>query len=208
LPIRCFDHLFTVRAPAAVIESVHPTSQYAYVQHMHGVRHGEPVPTRPANRSAPSCSRGDGRGRPWERWTPSSSRRTGALRGHGGAHRAAVPVGSASPAALRSRYSLRLRGAALSAGGVQDRWTASTHAEFHAHRPAAQLRRTDHQAKTLAEPRQPGAHREPGALVDAWKRCGCCAGDPPSSSAWAGETNRRRAALRTSLYVCDLRERC
>ena len=31
-------------APAAVIESVHPTSQYAYVQHMHGVRHGDPVP--------------------------------------------------------------------------------------------------------------------------------------------------------------------
>ncbi len=44
LPLRCFDHLFTVPAPAAVIESVHPTSQYAYVQHMHGVRHGEPVP--------------------------------------------------------------------------------------------------------------------------------------------------------------------
>jgi hypothetical protein len=44
LPLRCFDHLFTVGAPAAVIESVHPTSQYAYVQHMHGVRHGEPVP--------------------------------------------------------------------------------------------------------------------------------------------------------------------
>lgn len=44
LPLRCFDHLFTVPAPAAVIESVHPTSQYAYVQHMHGVRHGKPVP--------------------------------------------------------------------------------------------------------------------------------------------------------------------
>lgn len=44
LPLRCFDHLFTLKAPAAVIESVHPTSQYAYVQHMHGVRHGEPVP--------------------------------------------------------------------------------------------------------------------------------------------------------------------
>lgn len=44
LPLRCFDHLFTVPAPAAVIESVHPTSQYAYVQHMHGVRHGAPVP--------------------------------------------------------------------------------------------------------------------------------------------------------------------
>lgn len=44
LPLRCFDHLFTLPAPAAVIESVHPTSQYAYVQHMSGVRHGEPVP--------------------------------------------------------------------------------------------------------------------------------------------------------------------
>lgn len=44
LPLRCFDHLFTLRSPAAVIESVHPTSQYAYVRHMHGVRHGEPVP--------------------------------------------------------------------------------------------------------------------------------------------------------------------
>ena len=44
LPIRCFDHLFTLPAPAAVIESVDPTSQYAYIQHMHGVRHGEPVP--------------------------------------------------------------------------------------------------------------------------------------------------------------------
>lgn len=44
LPLRCFDHLFTVPAPAAVIESVHPTSQYAYVRHMHGVRHGDPVP--------------------------------------------------------------------------------------------------------------------------------------------------------------------
>ncbi len=44
LPLRCFDHLFTLPAPAAVIESVHPTSQYAYVSHMHGVRHGRPVP--------------------------------------------------------------------------------------------------------------------------------------------------------------------
>jgi len=44
LPIRCFDHLFTLPAPAAVIESVDPTSQYAYIHHMHGVRHGEPVP--------------------------------------------------------------------------------------------------------------------------------------------------------------------
>jgi lipopolysaccharide biosynthesis glycosyltransferase len=44
LPLRCFDHLFTLAAPAAVIESVHPASQYAYVRHMHGVRHGEPVP--------------------------------------------------------------------------------------------------------------------------------------------------------------------
>jgi len=44
LPLRCFDHLFTLPAPAAVIESVDPTSQYEYVQHMHGVRHGQPVP--------------------------------------------------------------------------------------------------------------------------------------------------------------------
>jgi len=44
LPIRCFDHLFTLPAPAAVIESVDPTSQFAYVHHMHGVRHGELVP--------------------------------------------------------------------------------------------------------------------------------------------------------------------
>ena len=44
LPLRCFDHLFTLPAPAAVIESVDPTSQYAYLHHMHGVRHGEPVP--------------------------------------------------------------------------------------------------------------------------------------------------------------------
>ncbi|HXJ37393.1 MAG TPA: hypothetical protein VMS22_25475 [Candidatus Eisenbacteria bacterium] len=44
LPLRCFDHLFTVAAPAAVIESVDATSQYAYVRHMHGIRHGEPVP--------------------------------------------------------------------------------------------------------------------------------------------------------------------
>ena len=44
LPLRCFDHLFTLPAPAAVIESVDPTSQYGYVHHMHGVRHGEPVP--------------------------------------------------------------------------------------------------------------------------------------------------------------------
>jgi alpha-N-acetylglucosamine transferase len=44
LPIRCFDHLFTLKAPAAVIESVDATSQYAYVRHMHGVRHDEPVP--------------------------------------------------------------------------------------------------------------------------------------------------------------------
>ena len=44
LPIRCFDHLFTLPAPAAVIESVDATSQYAYVRHMHGVRHGKPVP--------------------------------------------------------------------------------------------------------------------------------------------------------------------
>src|SRR5258705_13953533 len=31
-------------APAAMIESVDPTSQCAYVRHMHGVRHGRPVP--------------------------------------------------------------------------------------------------------------------------------------------------------------------
>lgn len=46
LPLRCFDHLFTLPAPAAVIESVHPLSQYAYVPHMEGVRHGVPVPPR------------------------------------------------------------------------------------------------------------------------------------------------------------------
>ena len=46
LPIRCFDHLFTLPAPAAVIESVDPTSQYRYVHHMHGVRHGELVPPK------------------------------------------------------------------------------------------------------------------------------------------------------------------
>ncbi len=44
LPLRCFDHLFTLPAPAAVIESVHPTSQYGYVRHMDGVRHGARVP--------------------------------------------------------------------------------------------------------------------------------------------------------------------
>ncbi len=44
LPLRFFDHLFTLNAPAAVIENVHPTSQYSYVHHMHGVRHGQPVP--------------------------------------------------------------------------------------------------------------------------------------------------------------------
>lgn len=44
LPLRCFDHLFTLPSPAAVIESVDPTSQYAYVRHMHGIRHGSPVP--------------------------------------------------------------------------------------------------------------------------------------------------------------------
>ena len=44
LPIRRFDHLFTLAAPAAVIESVAPTSQYAWVRHMRGVRHGRPVP--------------------------------------------------------------------------------------------------------------------------------------------------------------------
>ena len=44
LPLRCFDHLFTLTPPAAVIESVDPTGQFAYVRHMHGVRHGAPVP--------------------------------------------------------------------------------------------------------------------------------------------------------------------
>jgi alpha-N-acetylglucosamine transferase len=44
LPIRCFDHLFTLAAPAAVIESVSPTSQYTYVRHMRGVHHGQSVP--------------------------------------------------------------------------------------------------------------------------------------------------------------------
>jgi alpha-N-acetylglucosamine transferase len=44
LPLRCFDHLFTLAAPAAVIESVSPTSQYAWVRHMHDVLHGLPVP--------------------------------------------------------------------------------------------------------------------------------------------------------------------
>jgi len=44
LPVRCFDHLFTVPAPAAMIESVDPRGQYAYVHHMHGIRHGGPVP--------------------------------------------------------------------------------------------------------------------------------------------------------------------
>ncbi|MCW5891142.1 MAG: hypothetical protein KIT14_11410 [bacterium] len=44
LPLRCFDHLFTLDVPAAVIESVDATSQYAYIHHMHGVRHGAPVP--------------------------------------------------------------------------------------------------------------------------------------------------------------------
>ena len=44
LPIRCFDHLFMLAAPAAVIESVDPTSQYAWVHHMQMVCHGRPVP--------------------------------------------------------------------------------------------------------------------------------------------------------------------
>src|SRR5262249_34295062 len=46
LPIRCFDHLFTLPAPAGVIESVDPTSQYKYVHHMHGIRHGASVPPK------------------------------------------------------------------------------------------------------------------------------------------------------------------
>lgn len=44
LPLRCFDHLFTVPAPAAVIESVSASSQYAWVRHMRQVVHGRPVP--------------------------------------------------------------------------------------------------------------------------------------------------------------------
>ena len=46
LPLRRFDHLFTLAAPAAVIESVAPTSQYAWVSNMRGVRHGWLVPPR------------------------------------------------------------------------------------------------------------------------------------------------------------------
>jgi alpha-N-acetylglucosamine transferase len=44
LPVRSFDHLFTLPAPAAVIESVSPLSQFAWVRHMSDVRHGRPVP--------------------------------------------------------------------------------------------------------------------------------------------------------------------
>ena len=44
LPVRFFDHLFAIPTPAGVIESVHPTSQYEYIRHMDGVRHGQPVP--------------------------------------------------------------------------------------------------------------------------------------------------------------------
>jgi lipopolysaccharide biosynthesis glycosyltransferase len=44
LPLRAFDHLFTLATPAAAIESVSPTSQYAWVRNMHGVSHGQPVP--------------------------------------------------------------------------------------------------------------------------------------------------------------------
>jgi len=45
LPLRCFDHLFALpEVPAAVIESVDPTSQYAYVRHMQGIQHGRRVP--------------------------------------------------------------------------------------------------------------------------------------------------------------------
>ena len=43
LPIRRFDHLFTLRSPAAVIESVAPTSQWTWVRHMQDVQHGRPV---------------------------------------------------------------------------------------------------------------------------------------------------------------------
>ena len=44
LPIRRFDHLFTLRSPAAVIESVSHTSQWTWVRHMQDVCHGRPVP--------------------------------------------------------------------------------------------------------------------------------------------------------------------
>lgn len=44
LPLRCFDHLFLLPPPAAVIESVSPTSQYTWVRHMREVLHGLPVP--------------------------------------------------------------------------------------------------------------------------------------------------------------------
>jgi alpha-N-acetylglucosamine transferase len=46
LPVRCFDHLFVLPAPAAVIESVSATSQYAWVKHMQDIHHGMPVPAR------------------------------------------------------------------------------------------------------------------------------------------------------------------
>jgi lipopolysaccharide biosynthesis glycosyltransferase len=46
LPLRRFDHLFTLEAPAAVIENVAPTSQFSWVRNMRGIRHGRPVPAR------------------------------------------------------------------------------------------------------------------------------------------------------------------
>ena len=46
LPIRAFDHLFTLDAPAAVIESVAPTSQWSWVRHMQEVCHAHPVPPK------------------------------------------------------------------------------------------------------------------------------------------------------------------
>ena len=48
-----------------------PTSPVAQPGSM---RHELPLPVSPAKRSPASCSRGDGRGRSWERWTPPSSR--------------------------------------------------------------------------------------------------------------------------------------
>jgi lipopolysaccharide biosynthesis glycosyltransferase len=46
LPLRRFDHLFTLTPPAAVIENVAPTSQLSWVRNMRAIRHGRPVPPR------------------------------------------------------------------------------------------------------------------------------------------------------------------
>ena len=137
LPLRCFDHLFTVPAPAAVIESVHPTSQYAYVQHMHGVRHGEPVP--PAILEVESERR---RHRGHQRRLAGDSPGARAFPRHGGADPPADGrVGPASSRARRARHPLRLSRAALPAGraaGQLDRPRSAL--QFHADRRAAQLR--------------------------------------------------------------------